>query len=118
MAADETIVTAKVLGAGGAVWEMDIPVDEGHSREAFDARVASGDLVFVEGDPRLTTAPEPEPEPGYDDSAVPDGLIPDVQAWVGDNLDRAQQALDVEQAKGDGARVTLVSWLEEFPTGI
>lgn len=51
-------------------------------------------------------APVDEPEPEQD--VMPDGPIPAVLAWVGDDLDRAQAALDVEEAKGDAARKGIV----------
>lgn len=52
-------------------------------------------------------APPPvEPEPDSDE--MPDGPIPAVLAWVGDDRDRAQHALDVEAAKGDAARKGII----------
>lgn len=45
---------------------------------------------------------------------VPSGAITDVLDWVGDDSDRAQRALDAERAKGDRARSTLVSDLEQI----
>lgn len=45
------------------------------------------------------------------DDAVPDGDVDEVLAWVGEDKDRAQEALDAENAKAD-ARVTLTEPLE------
>lgn len=42
---------------------------------------------------------------------VPGGSVADVMDWVGDDVERAQAALDVEQAK-DKPRSTLVAQLE------
>lgn len=43
---------------------------------------------------------------------VPDSAIPAVMAWVGDDPDRAARALEVELARGDRARTTLIRALE------
>jgi hypothetical protein len=40
--------------------------------------------------------------------------VGDVQEWVDDHADQADEVLDAEQARGDAARVTLVRWLEGF----
>jgi hypothetical protein len=70
--------------------------------------------------------PEPEPElgttstnPFSDDageagtvyqSEVPDGTVEDVKSWVGDDPERARQALEAERAGQN--RSTLVTYLE------
>ena len=41
-----------------------------------------------------------------------DGNIEEVKAYVGDDLARAQEAYDLEHAKGDSARTSLISWLD------
>lgn len=43
---------------------------------------------------------------------VPAGTIAEVEAWVGDDPARARQALEVELAKGEDHRKTLVAALE------
>lgn len=48
------------------------------------------------------------------DDAVPDGTAKDVLDWVGDDKERAAMALDLEQAKGDNARSTLVASLTKL----
>jgi hypothetical protein len=54
--------------------------------------------------------PVQEPEKA---SEVPE-KVTDVKAWVGDDKDKAQEALEVERAKPESEqRPTLVSWLEE-----
>jgi hypothetical protein len=65
--------------------------------------------------PAPPTGPNPESE-GLQPS-VPDGLdiagtIDTVLTWVGVDPVRAQQALDAERAKGDGARATLTTRLD------
>lgn len=45
---------------------------------------------------------------------VPDGTAKDVVDWVGDDQQRARQALAVEQSKGDEARTTLVARLTKI----
>lgn len=45
-------------------------------------------------------------------SRVPEGTVADVLAWVGDDLDRAREALDRERAEGN--RRTLIERLEEL----
>jgi hypothetical protein len=45
---------------------------------------------------------------------VPDGTAKDVIDWVGDDQQRARQALAAEQAKGDEARTTLVARLSKI----
>lgn len=60
-----------------------------------------------------TGEPVQEPEKESSDVQVPE-KVADVKAWVGDDKDKAQQALEVEQAKPESEqRPTLVSWLEE-----
>ena len=68
----------------------------------------------------LEDAPAQEPEPQDELEDAPDadgypedGTIPDVKAWVGDDLDRAEAALAAEMEK-DPPRVTLVEYLENL----
>lgn len=51
------------------------------------------------------TTNEPDPD------AVPSGTIPEIKDWVGDDSDRAQRALDAENANAK-PRATLVGYLE------
>lgn len=57
-------------------------------------------------------ASESEPDP----DAVPDGTVGDVLAWVGEDLARAERALDAEQDKGERARKGIVDPLTELLT--
>lgn len=57
--------------------------------------------------------PEPEPDPTPSGDEVPDGAAKDVLAWVGDDQERALQALVGEQAK-DAPRKVLVRDLEKL----
>jgi len=65
-----------------------------------------------------TSEPVQEPEKAASDVQEPEAQVPekvtDVKAWVGDDKEKAQEALTVEQAKPESEqRPTLVSWLEE-----
>jgi hypothetical protein len=42
-----------------------------------------------------------------------DGTIPDIKDWIGDDLDRAQIAYDMEQDRPN-PRSTLIGYLEEM----
>lgn len=58
-----------------------------------------------------------EPDgPGVDtnDDGVPEGSARQVMEWVGSDPERAAMALDIEQAKGDNARSTLVASLQKL----
>ena len=46
---------------------------------------------------------------------VPEGTISEIKKWVGDDVDRAQVALNKENASDD-PRVTLVAYLEALVT--
>lgn len=54
-----------------------------------------------------------DPDPDADSQADAHGNIAEVLAWVGDDKDKAQRALDSENAKSD-ARSTLVADLEKI----
>lgn len=60
-------------------------------------------------------ASEPAPPPPITTDGVPDGTVDDVLEWVGDDRDRAQQALDNELTRPT-PRTTLVEPLEELLT--
>ena len=66
---------------------------------------------------RVFDAPEPEAAqqetPADSGDEVPDGTITEVKAWVGEDPDRAQAALDAEGTK-DNPRVTLVEYLQSL----
>lgn len=60
----------------------------------------------------INTAPaEAAPVAAPAASDVPEGTISEVKSWVGTDDERAQLALDAENAK-DEPRVTLVAYLE------
>jgi hypothetical protein len=57
-----------------------------------------------------------EPEAVEDESTeeeVPDGTVKEILEWVGDDKDRAQRALDAEDAKGNNGRKGLKRELNE-----
>lgn len=100
--------TVTVRGEGGDVFEMDVPFAATPAREHYDQAIAAGRLVIVTNATRADTeygyklVAEPEPlatEPSKDPDAVPDGTVAEVEAWVGDDIERADRALDVENAK-------------------
>jgi hypothetical protein len=68
----------------------------------------------VQGDERQTAQSDQSDqsdEPQSQDDDVPDGSIDDVLGWVGDDHERAQRALEVENEKSS-PRTSLVSKLE------
>ena len=64
------------------------------------------------------TAPKEQApvEETSDSTVVPTGTITELTAWVGDDLGRAEAALEAEKAK-DKPRVTLVEYLEDKVSG-
>jgi hypothetical protein len=46
-----------------------------------------------------------------EENATPSGTIPEIKKWVGDDTERAQRALDAENAN-EKPRATLVEYLE------
>lgn len=71
----------------------------------------------AEPEPAAAPTPPDEVPPGVVTLAgmsVPDGTAKDVVDWVGDDRDRAKAALQVERAKGDDARTTLVARLSKI----
>jgi hypothetical protein len=82
------------------------------SGELADYLLATGSKVeAILTDPPADPDPEPEPD------EVPEGTVAEIQAWVGDDRDRAMLALTAELAKGDDARTTLVAALDKLTTG-
>ncbi|MEU7617191.1 hypothetical protein AB0B27_14005 [Micromonospora rifamycinica] len=77
-------------------------------------------LVDAEGKdtpPRRTTPGKTKtaaPSPKAGDDEVPDASVAKVIEWVGDDRDRAARALQVEQDRGDRARVSLVEHLTKM----
>lgn len=52
-----------------------------------------------------------------DAAEVPEGSVIEVEQWVSGDRARAEAALDVEEAKGDDARSTLVQALKRVVEG-
>lgn len=67
------------------------------------------DSTPPEPEPQMAAEPEPEASPGD----VPEGTTAEILDWVGDDLDRAQRALDTEQAN-ERPRVGLTSELNKI----
>ena len=61
--------------------------------------------------PKPTSEPVIAPEASEDD--VPSGTVPEVLTWVGDDVERAQKALD-EEVANDKPRKGLVAQLQEM----
>lgn len=80
---------------------------ESATHKAAKSVVVTGATAVVESEP--SEAPPPEPSEGFSD--YPDtGTIADVKAWVGDDPDRAEYAIDQEEAKST-PRSTLLEYL-------
>jgi len=60
------------------------------------------------------SAPAPEPESTGSSDYPEDGTIPEVREWVGDDLDRAQEAYDREDDRPNGPRKGVVEFLDEL----
>lgn len=84
-------------GTGGAVFEIDVPDEGTDARLLFDRRVESGDLVAVASE---TAAEDCKP-----------AKVADVKAEVGDDVDKAREALEAEQSS-DKPRSSLIEHLE------
>ena len=94
------------------------------TREFGENKIQIG--VLETSDPelgrRLAACPDPDlicvdaTGLAEDDENMPDGPIPAVLAWVGDDLERAQQALDAEQAKGESGRKGVIDPLTDLLT--
>lgn len=61
--------------------------------------------------PPLDPASEDPPPQGPEGLDI-EGTIDTILTWVGGSVERAHQALELEQAKGDKARATLVKRLQ------
>lgn len=127
----------RMLKAVTAYWNYEVrtfqPDEEfdGDLARHLAGNAAKGSVEVLEGDPE----PEPEPEVDEgagsdgeatsegqgadvgDDAELPvDGTAADILAWVGDDPDRAAEALDVEEAR-DKPRSTLVKQLAKLAEG-
>lgn len=105
-------VTVETNVAEGSRARIDIPRGAELPADVTDADVQAllhrGHITLVDEQPD-----KPATEPAAPD-AVPDGTIPAVIDWVAGDKDRAQRALDAEQAKGEAARTTLVNQLQQL----
>jgi hypothetical protein len=103
--------------------EDEAPLAQGHDRELAEevkeAIVEHRETVEAEADQEEVTARAPgdhageeggAEDPKASDDDVPDGTIDEVKAWVGDDPDRAQRALESERAGQN--RTTLITYLE------
>lgn len=95
--------TVFVLCDNGSVIEHDLPLPSG-----IATRVESGQLRLVNAD-GSQIQPEVEP-PASDEMPDNTSTIAVIVAWVGDDPERAMQALTAEEAR-DKPRATLVAAL-------
>lgn len=109
--------TVTLIGQGGAETVFGLPLSENTQNQ-----IASGQVVPKTNEDRLKLNGEPEEEetpveiPDVISGDVPDGTISDVLEWVGDDIDRAVDALTVEQA-ADNPRSTLIASLSDIIGG-
>lgn len=94
--ARETVKLWRELQKENAEGKNDNPVADMVTWLTSNAWVPEGDK------PEAKAATEPKV----------DGTIDEVKAYVGEDMAKAQEAYDLEVAKGDKARTSLVSWLE------
>lgn len=100
----------------------DAPLAQGHSEDlAAEVKEAADEQkqqVEEERDTDEVTARTPGDHAGSDSdqTGVPDGTVEEVKDWVGDDPDRAQQALDAENARPT-PRTSLVTHLEGIANG-
>lgn len=80
----------------------------GETVESEDAQAPLAD----EGLPKVEGQRDEYVAPGDDE--VPAGSAKEVLDWVGDDKDRAQQALDAEETKPNGGRKGLKNDLQEL----
>jgi hypothetical protein len=79
--------------------------------------LARGAIGRRDGRPHEVAAePGPDEDEADDPGAVPDGNVDAVLAWVGDDTDRAAQALEAEQGDGGKNRKGVVDPLTELLT--
>lgn len=80
-------------------------------------KAPTGDKSYVSPDDQTSTSLDgPEdvetPDTGDDSNVVPEGTVKEVLEWVGEDKDRAQAALDAENAT-DEPRKSLIKELGE-----
>jgi hypothetical protein len=105
----------RIRGEGGAYFDHTVPDPATHAGELFALRLSRQEIVIVDeyGDPlepQPTYAPHGVVNDDVDDD-VPVGPAKEILAWVGDDLDRADRALDAELGR-DKPRAGLVARLE------
>lgn len=98
---------ARVDFPRGAVLPDDVPAED------IERLAALGQIAKAPAEP-AAVVDGGDSEAAVDGDAVPEGTIAVVMAWVGADVGRARRALEVEQLKGDKARLTLVGELERI----
>jgi hypothetical protein len=97
-----------------------VPLAQGHDADrrdaVIDAQAAHREQAESEPDEPVGAGDPTKPQgkreadDAPDDSCPPSGTIEEIKAWVGDDHDRAQQALTAE--RNGQQRQTLIAWLE------
>lgn len=90
--------------------------------DGYEYLITDGAVAFYLARPKGSDFPlfvppasvDEPPAVDVDGDGVPDGTAAQILAWVGDDRDRAAQALAAERAKSDNARATLVARLEKL----
>lgn len=100
--------TVTLIGQGGAETVLSLPLSEN-----FLNQLANGQIVPKTNADRLKLKGESEPEVS---DGVPDGTISQVLTWVGDDPEKASQALAVEEAS-EHPRSTLIASLTDIIGG-
>lgn len=89
--------------------------EEGVPEPPYEAGHEGGTPPEEQGEDVPETTPEAQPAEGGSSQGPPEGTINEVLDWVGDDQDRARQALEAER---DGQnRQTLISELEKRAGG-
>ena len=101
---DEEAVESTYVDPTAEVFEREAAIAAAADAEAASDYVDPTADVFADQSVDSTDA-SPASSPGSYSIAA-------IQAWVADNPDQADEVLAAEQARGDAARKSLVSWLE------
>lgn len=101
-----------VVTAGYVTVETAVP--GGRARVDIRRGQPLPDDVPAEDLHRVLAAGQAEPADPAPAPAVPAGTVADVLAWVGEDVERAQLALDVEESRGDKARKGVVEPLTDL----
>lgn len=104
----------RVTKSTKAYWPRTCQVLEFTEGETVVGELAEHLATTIPADVEILDAePTAEPDDEPDGDTVPDGTAQDVLSWVGDDKDRAAQALEAEHGR-DKPRSTLIAALEKL----